>query len=741
MKKQSLVVLLLLLFVFAMAGCSGSDGAAGLPGASGSDGSDGSDGTNGIGASTGTLTASIDSVVSAASGTGQALTITFTVKDSSGALISNLTETSTSDAGQRLSHLRLAAAKLTAGAATGDATHWTSYFQGERNRTRLTDNGDGTYTYVTLPFDAALYDASAHSRVGLQISGLTGIDPLNLTYDFAPDGSSITALTRDVVTTAACAACHDTGNPIAHGSRYETKFCVVCHNAETSRGGHTVDFKSLIHEIHTGQTTSALDASGVAFPQDVRNCTTCHQGTDAMAPTIEACGSCHTGANFATGVGHTGGIKTNAQCAGCHDATAIEGYHQSNYATAHNAGLTGADNFEYVISSVTLTAAGTEYQYATIVFQILNNGTAVNLATGFTGTNLTGYLKGPSIGVTYAYAQDGITNPSDWNNYVSTTLSGLKAGTSGTITADAAGTTMTAVLSGATTTALAIPNAATMVTGYIAGNFIDQNWAAKETAAGRTVSEPTGSARPGKASIKTATGQTARRTIADTAKCNSCHEQLGTEPNFHSGSYNIVMCGICHNPNRSSSGWTASYRAYIHGIHGASKRTVPYTWHAPSATETYAELEYPGKLNDCLQCHATGGYDYSASVYTANSGSVMDRMLLSTAATGTFAATSYTASPYVVKDGVTNYGKGYSIANGADTSTPPTVTAATGATLFHTPITAACSACHDSSSAISHMKSNGGSFYAVRSAGTTNNESCLVCHGPGKIAAIADVHK
>ncbi len=60
-------------------------------------------------------------------------------------------------------------------------------------------------------------------------------------------------------------------------------------------------------------------------------------------------------------------------------------------------------------------------------------------------------------------------------------------------------------------------------------------------------------------------------------------------------------------------------------------------------------------------------------------------------------------------------------------------------TLVETPITAACVSCHDSSLAISHMKQNGGLFYDVRS-GLKNTEQCLLCHGPGKVAAIADMH-
>jgi OmcA/MtrC family decaheme c-type cytochrome len=723
-----------------MAGCKGSDGtigaagAVGATGATGVTGATGSNGAAGLNAGDASYNATITSVTTAQSGTSVTFTVNFSIKATNGTPIPGA---GAANAGTptRLNSIRIAYAKLVPAAAnSGDSSVWVSYNQGERTTANLTDHGDGTYTYVCAPIAASVYDATATTRVGLQVSGITGYGFKNTVYDFVPDGSAVT-VTRNVVTTAACAACHDTG-ALAHGSRYETKYCVVCHNPATSRNGHTVDFKSLIHEIHTSQTTSALDASGVKFPQDIRNCTTCHAAGDnwKTVPTKEACGSCHTTVNFATGSGHTGGIQAdNASCHSCHSATAIDGYHRSNYVTTHNAGVSGAANFEYVITSVTLTTAGSQYKYPVVKFQIKNNGTPVNFSTGVTGTNLTGFTKGPSFGVAYAYNQDGVVNPTDLNvRGSSVSLTGLLNGTAGSISYDTAGTTATAVLSGSTTTAMAIPNAAKTVTAYMSGAFIQQNWSSIS-------SDPTGSARPGIAAWKVVDGTTARRTIADAAKCNSCHEQLGTEPNFHGGSYNIVLCSLCHTPNQSSSGWTASYRAWVHGIHGASKRTVPYTWHAVSATENYSEVEYPGVLNHCEQCHNPGTYDYSASVYS----SATKSMLLATTATGTFASTSYTKSPYIVADGVTNYGKGFSITIGADTNTAPTVVEAAATTLVSSPITAVCTACHDSSAAISHVKSNGGSFYEQRSDALLhpNSEACLICHGPGKVAAIADVHK
>ncbi len=637
-------------------------------------------------------------------------------------------------------------------------------------------------------------------------------NPVNIVKTFVPNGSPVTN-TRDIVSETACNGCHSkigdtrldfSGNRFStpgHGGRVTTQYCVLCHTSQNfsnpSLGVSTVDntetlsnptytdrgvvkhstwmisngtntyneleFVTMIHKTHMGEKLTFQNYSinadhyfpnNIAYPQDQRNCTTCHVGPDAdnweTKPSMKACGTCHDSISWAAAIptgfvqhastlaktgsgsgtdGYT--IADDSQCLLCHGATGvapIAQYHQSDYATTHNPGLTGAANFKYVISSVTISAINATQGIPTIVFQILKNGTPVNLATDFTGTNLTGFTEGPgypgpggpSLMVVYAAPEDGITAPSDWNSgHTAIKLSNLIDGTKGTITGT---TTMTAVL----TTDL-IPMNATMVTGAVDGAFIDQNWSSIS-------SDPTGSVRPGIAAIQTATGYTPRRVIFSETKCDTCHEQLGTQPNFHFGVYNIAMCAMCHTPNQASSGWSASFRVWVHGIHGASKRTVPFTWHAASPTDGFYNLEYPAILNNCEQCHLPGTYDFSASQYT---GSLINNMLNVLDASGTLASSStssYQFSPYVQLD--TNYGANYSVASDG------TYTNAAGTTLVSSPITATCSACHDSSGAIAHMTSSGGAFYAPRSsARTAKDEPCLICHGKGAVMDINVVHQ
>ena len=70
-------------------------------------------------------------------------------------------------------------------------------------------------------------------------------------------------------------------------------------------------------------------------------------------------------------------------------------------------------------------------------------------------------------------------------------------------------------------------------------------------------------------------------------------------------------------------------------------------------------------------------------------------------------------------------------------------TPAAGSNLVLSPVTGACSACHDSTIAINHMRFNGGKFYETRGSvlAEGGQEQCMICHGPGRIAAIGEVHQ
>jgi OmcA/MtrC family decaheme c-type cytochrome len=230
---------------------------------------------------------------------------------------------------------------------------------------------------------------------------------------------------------------------------------------------------------------------------------------------------------------------------------------------------------------------------------------------------------------------------------------------------------------------------------------------------------------------KVATGFTARRAIVDNGKCGACHVSLGVGPDFHAGQRNdATTCNWCHRGTQTAGGWSGNQKDFIHAIHGASKRSNPFTWHEESPTDGFWKTTYPGVLNDCEMCHLPGTYDFSATATTA----AYSKMLASTVGQGTYPAGSVHA-PFVT-EGI-NYGAGlsYNALTGATVNPDPT-------TLVISPLVAACVGCHDSSIAVDHMQTNGGSFYEPRSTAFTKpqQEECLLCHGPGRIAAISDLH-
>jgi OmcA/MtrC family decaheme c-type cytochrome len=240
---------------------------------------------------------------------------------------------------------------------------------------------------------------------------------------------------------------------------------------------------------------------------------------------------------------------------------------------------------------------------------------------------------------------------------------------------------------------------------------------------------------------KVATGYTARRPIVEDARCNACHQELGTftEDAFHAGQRNDgTTCSWCHNPNRTSSGWSADSVSFVHAIHAGNKRANAFTWHASTTTESFADVTYPGVLKDCETCHLPGTYDFSA---TASAAALPNR-LYRTVGTGKFNGTAsasalsvFSLSPYVIADNVFDYGAGF-----AFNAATGVITQAAATTSVISPISTACFACHDSTQAKAHMEINGGSIYAPRSTALATTETCMVCHATDRIGDIKAMH-
>ncbi len=170
---------------------------------------------------------------------------------------------------------------------------------------------------------------------------------------------------RTVVDQQKCLRCH--GRIELHGSqRHEVAWCVTCHTPDKTDWGsrpkvsgkvnlsatwdgieeRSTHFKVMIHRIHTGGREGAASLEGIEphvvygyganphffdeaiFPNDLRNCTLCHDGKSYLVDAIPA-GAFPTVANEQPTIRHTAGTAVHvsgepsvppiqAACTGCH---------------------------------------------------------------------------------------------------------------------------------------------------------------------------------------------------------------------------------------------------------------------------------------------------------------------------------------------------------------------------------------------------------------------------------------
>ncbi|MFO1400486.1 MAG: OmcA/MtrC family decaheme c-type cytochrome [Steroidobacteraceae bacterium] len=591
----------------------------------------------------------------------------------------------------------------------------------------------------------------------VQVSGYPGVpivDAQDVIYDFIPATGAAAASGREIAATAKCNECHrklggfagdDPESSAAGfhgGSRNDVRYCVVCHTSQRAYGrteagydGTTLTFTAsstykvdgrtvgqlpnYVHKLHMGELLAKkgynyaeVIFNEVGYPQDVRNCTKCHDGSaTSTAPTAQgdnwknapnrlACGSCHDGINFATGMGVTigdaaegltsttsfngfahGGFANSddSQCATCHTPGEIDLVHTPvtppNLQSAlHVAGGNANSNSAWIASNTSRLPAGAivvTYDIQSVsrnaskqpvmVFRMLQNGqradlldfatAPVNPATG--GKEIwDGFMGSPSAYFVFAVPQDGITAPSDFNVSVSGYLRNIWRGTAtgagaGTLTGPDANGYYTVTLTG-----VQVPDSAVMLTGGLGFTYnVSTALPLTQTnLANYPVSpSPIGAANQIGGLIviapnlsKVATGYTGRRAIVTDANCNKCHQELGafTEDAFHGGQRNDgTTCAWCHRPNQTSSGWSADSAYFVHGIHAGAKRADAFTWHAGAVGESFADIGYPGVLRECEACHTRDSYNFAA----AASQSALPNRLYRTVGTGIFNGTAGTS--------------------------------------------------------------------------------------------------
>ncbi len=610
---------------------------------------------------------------------------------------------------------------------------------------RLVDNNDGTYQYtfasaLTAYTGAPAFDATKTHRLGIEIRNQAPVTG-NGIFDFLPAGGAPT-FTRQIVDNDTCNACHDVLN-FHGGPRTDVEYCVTCHNPASIDGdtGNTVDMKRLIHNIHSarpgyqiiGYGNVAYEWSEVEFPQDIRNCTTCHQESDASTPQASnfrlvsnraACGTCHyddgianTVHNYAIENGmHPGGFtfSDDTQCVDCHGPTGTVTGSDGRLVQvpiAHEIREdTAARAFEYQVVSITNTAPG---QLPTATIRVRNptnpnyatnpNGTAYNIADA----------TGPFQTASAALRLDIAWNNADLGNLdPNDTL--LRPAATGTpflpIVIDfknGTGRTNDGTNTFTKSATVAIP---TGITG--SGKAILEGRPQVSIGGVLTSLEVTAA---GLHFAITDPAPVDRRKVVNINKCNDCHKVLSLHGANRTG--NTELCSTCHNPNATDinrrvagsacvagagpNDQTIDFKRMIHAIHGSGhdgsgREGTQFQVCGFSGAFTF-EVGYPGRLQNCEGCHLANTY------YPVDPARVL--------------ATTMDA--------------------GADRSTLTDDVAIS-------PNTSVCSACHTSSLAAEHMRQNGGDFAAGKNDTgaliSSGVETCELCHGPGRIGDVKIMH-
>jgi len=469
-------------------------------------------------------------------------------------------------------------------------------------------NAIGDYTYTFKTKAPTTFDATATTSIGVSayrnLSAYGTFDEWsessNDVFNFVPNGSPVT-VTRAVVTTADCNQCHDPMN--AHGgNRLQVQLCILCHQPQSINPDtkNTVDMKVFIHKIHMGSSLPSVVAgtpyevyhrgawvnfSTIVFPQDIRNCTTCH-GSDAAQganyktkPGAAACGSCHDNVNFATGVNHAGGPQLDdRQCAGCHPSVQYTDF-DASVPGAHLI-PTNSTALPGIVAQIQSVTNGTPGNAPTVKFSLKNNaGNPLDI------TKLT-YIRIILVGANVDY---GVTPPGMAR--ASENPAATATGSNGVYTYTMTNKVPTTA-AGSFTVSIEAYNTVTLLPGTsLATTTTD---AAIPTEFYFSVDK---------------SAVVARRTVVSLAKCESCHRSMGINAGagIH-GFYrsNTQECVLCHNPTLvdGTSGQSVNFAWQIHSIHRGSDLANPYTL----GSTNYQSLLFPGDLRDCTACHNTGTY-------------------------------------------------------------------------------------------------------------------------------------
>jgi OmcA/MtrC family decaheme c-type cytochrome len=476
----------------------------------------------------------------------------------------------------------------------------------------------GQYTYTLKTALPAGYDKNATTRVMYQASRNSVASVANATFDFVPAGTPVT-VTRQVVATDNCNKCHD---PLAvhGGSRRDTKMCVICHTPQNvdPASGNVVDFKVYIHKIHDDSNLPSVkagkifnvgstDFSGIVWPQDIRNCTTCHSNAPnadnyKTNPSRAACGACHDQIDWTTGKSTIAGQPDHAAGPQADDKN-CKVCHIPDSGKEFDASIVGAHTIPAKSKQLkginyTLKAASVQPgQKATVDFNIKddagnaidpNNVDSLSLVLAWPttdyGSNLLETVNTIPAPGAAAFVRPGTLAPLSGGDYRYT---------------------------------FGAPVDASWKTGSVGVSIVGFKNITIKGNFGKDTVVREGNVNPVLTVSVDNTAPVARRAVVDRNKCNSCHLDLGSPAGLaiHGGARrNPQTCVECHivtltdearHPKDMMPPESLQWKYLIHSIHMGDKRATATNFNGAINTQ---DIRFPGNPADCLKCHNAGTY-------------------------------------------------------------------------------------------------------------------------------------
>jgi OmcA/MtrC family decaheme c-type cytochrome len=631
--------------------------------------------------------------------------------------------------------------------------------------------------------------------------------------------------TRVMADVSSCNGCHEK-LALHGGGRVDVQYCVMCHNPRTTdaNSGNVLTMQTMTHKIHAGRLLkSKLDAgqggeqyviwgfqaskhdySEVGFPQDLRNCTVCHSAANPTTPqgdnwksrtSKESCLTCHangTGSKFVTthtdfalaivGPGAQPKDIPNANCADCHQpgrAVSPERVH-------FNQNEENAAKYKVVIDRATYDAAGRKVSVKYSLVDPTNGNAPYNLVTSdCTGAGATlacsSSTRFGNLRFYLAY-QNMVGQPANVTEFTAYNIGGSGANAYLYKGTNDGGNRYTIDIPVPADSATAVAQGTARVVG------IGQIKEAKLQVQSATDPRPEVSPRTlinvvaqhTYKDVVLSGASNPRRQVVSNEKCNVCHGALGTTSGsntlaeaFHSGARNTVeSCALCHDQNRVSSTVMTSglalqenysFKRMVHGIHGNSKRTAPFTHGNPvrGAFNKAGVLQAPGGvfLNDYTIRGFTPVVVPAGTPVAAGATFQTIEDLINTTAAGL----GYTGEPQTIENYAAEVaypavGLNCNACHVNDSwrrDLGPVGSAVSkplvGTTpdpnplnwLVISPRAATCTACHDSAAAIDHVTSAGGSTFGTRTQGQfllDAKETCNDCHASGQRLGVDVVH-